>query len=106
MTRIISKPTEGIITVDLGHKSVGSENPMANRIRFLNLDNYEAYKHSEEHLMIKVKNWDALTVGDVLYGVPFHVCPSVALHDEAHIVKSNKWVENWEVVARRRKILI
>jgi len=106
MTRIISKPTEGIITVDLGHKSVGSENPMHKRVQFLNLTDYENYSHSEEHLMIKVKNWDVLKVGDVLYGVPYHVCPSVALHDEAYIIRDNGWVENWEVVARRRRISV
>lgn len=106
MTRIISKPIEGIITVDLGHKAVGSENPMPNRIRFLNLSDYEAYKHSEEHLMVKVKNWDKLAVGDVLYGIPYHVCPSVALHEEAHVIKDNKWKENWQVIARKRKISI
>ncbi len=106
MTRIISKPTEGIITVDLGHKAVGSENPMSKRIRFLNLAHYEAYKHSEEHLMVKVKNWSALKVGDVLYGIPYHVCPSVALHEEAHVIENNKWEKNWEVVARKRKISV
>jgi len=106
MTRIISKPTKGIITVDLGHKAVGSENPMPNRIRFLNLTDYEAYKHSEEHLMVKVKNWSKLTVGDVLYGIPYHVCPSVALHEEAYIIRENKWEENWQVVARKRKMFV
>jgi D-serine deaminase-like pyridoxal phosphate-dependent protein len=106
LTRIISKPTPGIITVDLGHKSVAAENPITNRIRFLNLDGYEPYKHSEEHLMIKVKNWEALKVGDILYGVPYHVCPSVALHDEAFIIKNNSWVDNWNILARRRKITI
>ncbi|MFK7981586.1 MAG: D-TA family PLP-dependent enzyme [Saprospiraceae bacterium] len=106
MTRIISKPTEGIITVDLGHKSVGSENPMHKRVQFLNLSDYENYSHSEEHLMIKVKNWAALQVGDVLYGVPYHVCPSVALHDEACVIREHEWVENWEVVARRRRLTV
>ncbi|MEM6318290.1 MAG: D-TA family PLP-dependent enzyme [Bacteroidota bacterium] len=104
ISRIISKPTKGIITVDLGHKSVGAENPIHNRIRWLNLTNYEAYKHSEEHLMLKVDNWENLSIGQVLYGVPFHVCPSVALHEEAHIIRENEWTENWQVVARKRKL--
>lgn len=106
ITRIISKLAKGIITVDLGHKSVGSENPMDKRIQFLNLTEYENYSHSEEHLMIKVKNWTDLSVGDVLYGVPYHVCPSVALHDEACVIRGNTWVENWEVVARRRRLTV
>lgn len=106
VTRIISKPTAGIITVDLGHKAVAGENPMHNRVRFLNLKDYEPYKHSEEHLMIKVKNWEQLSVGDVLYGVPFHVCPSVALHEEGHVIRKNEWVESWKVAARNRKISV
>lgn len=106
MTRVISKPAKGIITVDLGHKSVSAENPIQNRIRFLNLSNYEPYKHSEEHLMIKVADWDSVSVGQVLYGIPFHVCPSVALHDEAHIIENNKWGKNWEVRARKRRLTV
>ncbi|MEM1124964.1 MAG: D-TA family PLP-dependent enzyme [Bacteroidota bacterium] len=106
VTRIISKPTEGIVTVDLGHKSVAGENPMHHRVRFLNLKNYEAYKHSEEHLMLKVDNWEDLTVGDVLYGIPFHVCPTVALHEEVHVIRNHVWEGNWSVVARKRKISV
>ena len=106
MTRVISKPTEGIITLDLGHKSVASENPLAKRIHFLNMEEYEAIGHSEEHLVLKVANWKDITVGDVFYGVPYHVCPSVALHEEAHVVRRGRWVENWEVVARKRRISV
>ncbi len=106
LTRVISKPTQGIVTMDLGHKAVGSENPIGKRIHFLNLEGYEVYKHSEEHLVVKVSNWEDIRVGEVFYGVPHHVCPSVALHEEAHIIRDNEWVENWEVIARKRKITI
>ena len=106
LTRIISKPSPGIVTVDLGHKAVGSENPMDKRVYFLNLEGYTAYKHSEEHLMLKVVDWDALSVGDVLYGIPHHVCPSVALHDEACVIVNNRWTDIWKVVARKRKITV
>lgn len=106
MTRVISKPTEGIITLDLGHKSVGSENPLSKRIHFLNLDNYEAIGHSEEHLVLRVSDWDKIGVGDVFYGVPYHVCPSVALHEEAQVVRNNMVEETWSVVARKRKISV
>ena len=106
MTRVISKPTEGIITLDLGHKAVGSENPLSKRIHFLNLEDYEAIGHSEEHLVLRVQNWDAIRVGDVFYGVPYHVCPSVALHEEAQVVRNNQVTETWAVVARKRKISV
>lgn len=104
MTRVISKPTEGVITLDLGHKSVASENMLAKRIHFLNLTDYEATGHSEEHLVLRVKNWNTIKIGDVFYGVPYHVCPSVALHEEAQVVRNNVAIETWNVVARKRRI--
>ena len=106
MTRVISKPTEGIITLDLGHKSVASEKVLAKRIHFLNLTDYEATGHSEEHLVLRVKNWDSIKVGDVFYGVPYHVCPSVALHEDAQVVRNNMAAGTWNVVARKRRISI
>ena len=104
MTRVISKPTEGVITLDLGHKSVASEKVLAKRIHFLNLTDYEATGHSEEHLVLRVKDWHNIKVGDVFYGVPYHVCPSVALHEEAQVMRDNVAVETWQVVARKRRI--
>jgi len=35
-----------------------------------------------------------------------HICPTVALYDNALIVNNNKVVDEWEVVARKRKITI
>ena len=106
LTRVISKPQAGIITTDLGHKSVGSENSLEQRIKFLNLSDAEPISQSEEHLVLKVKDWSAAHVGDVLYGIPFHVCPSVALYDEANVIRHNEKTEIWNVVARKRKITV
>ena len=106
MTRIISKPAPGLITTDLGHKSVAAENPISKRIFFLNLENYEVKSQSEEHLVVEVKDWENFHVGDVLYGVPYHICPTVALYDEAVIVENGNVVDNWNVTARKKKISI
>jgi D-serine deaminase-like pyridoxal phosphate-dependent protein len=103
-TRIISKPTEGIVTIDLGHKSVSAENPINQRVKFLNLNNYELLSQSEEHGVLSVKNWKDLKVGDVLYGVPFHICPTVNLHDYVSVIKNNRKIDDWEISARKRKI--
>lgn len=104
VTRIISKPTEGIVTVDLGHKSVASENPIDKRVKFLNLDNYELLSQSEEHGVIKVANWGELKIGDVLYGLPYHICPTINLHDEVSLIESGEKTDTWEITARRRKL--
>jgi D-serine deaminase-like pyridoxal phosphate-dependent protein len=106
ITRVISKPAEGIITTDLGHKSVAAENAIAKRIFFLNLKDYEVKSQSEEHLVIEVKDADKIKVGDILYGVPYHICPTVALYDEANIIEDGKLTDQWKIEARRKKITI
>jgi D-serine deaminase-like pyridoxal phosphate-dependent protein len=106
ITRIISKPAPGLITTDLGHKSVAAENPISKRIFFLNLENYVVKSQSEEHLVVEVKEWQKLHVGDVLYGVPYHICPTVALYDEANVVQDGDVIDKWNVVARKKKITI
>ncbi len=106
LTRVISKPAPGLITTDLGHKSVAAENPISKRIFFLNLENYEVKSQSEEHLVVIVKDWENIHVGDVLYGIPYHICPTVALYDEAVIVENGNVVDKWNVVARKKMITI
>lgn len=106
ITRVISKPTQGIVTIDLGHKAVAAENPIHQRVKFLNLDHYELMSQSEEHGVLRVKNWDELNVGDTLYGVPYHICPTVNLHDEVSVIKNHKKVTSWEITARKRKLEI
>lgn len=106
LTRVISKPAENIITIDMGHKAVAAENPIDKRIYFLNLTDYELLSQSEEHGVLKVKDWDALQVGDVLYGVPYHICPTVNLYEEAQVVEKGRVTDTWQVLARRRKISV
>lgn len=104
--RVISKPTAGIVTIDLGHKAVAAENSIDKRIRFLNLSDYELRSQSEEHGVLSVKNWNKISVGDVFYGVPYHVCPSVNLYEEMGVVENAEVKKYWQVVARKRKITI
>lgn len=105
LTRVISKNTPGQLTTDLGHKSVAAENSITHRVSFLNLDHYEVYAQSEEHLVIKVQETDRqrLQIGDVLYGVPYHICPSVALYEAAQAVEDGKVTAQWPVEARNRQ---
>jgi D-serine deaminase-like pyridoxal phosphate-dependent protein len=106
LTRVISKPQKGIITVDMGHKAVSAENPIDKRIRFLNLENYELLSQSEEHGVIKVADWEGIKVGDVLYGVPYHVCPTVNAYDEAYVIEDNQVKDRWQILGRRRRITV
>jgi 3-hydroxy-D-aspartate aldolase len=108
LTRIISKPMPGRMTTDLGHKAVAAENPLNKRIIFLNLTDYEIAGQSEEHLVIEVPEsvWQQHQVGDVLYGIPYHICPTVALYEEAQVIKDGEQIDTWQIMARKRKISV
>jgi D-serine deaminase-like pyridoxal phosphate-dependent protein len=105
ITRVISLPAENTVCVDLGHKAIAAENPIGNRVFFLNAPELQPIGHSEEHMVFTTsgKNYK---VGDVLYGVPYHVCPTVALHDVVNVAVDHRVSERWATLARKRKITI
>lgn len=104
VTRIISIVDEHTITTDLGYKAVASENPLSFRVHFLNLESAVPVSHSEEHLSVRVPDTSSLNVGDVLYGIPIHICPTVAMYNEALVVEDNEVSEIWKISARARSI--
>jgi D-serine deaminase-like pyridoxal phosphate-dependent protein len=57
-------------------------------------------------MVFKVTSGKKYSVGDVLYGIPFHICPTVALHDVAHSVVNHQVKEQWRTQARTRKITV
>jgi D-serine deaminase-like pyridoxal phosphate-dependent protein len=105
ITRIISIVDAKTITVDLGHKSVAAENPQP-RVHFLNAPDAVPKSHSEEHLVLTVPDSRKYTIGDVLYGVPQHICPTVALYERASVVEKNEIVDEWKVSARDKKVTL
>ncbi|MGS2763296.1 D-TA family PLP-dependent enzyme [Sinomicrobium sp. M5D2P9] len=106
VSRVISKPAKGIVSIDLGHKAVAAENPIDRRVKFLNLSGYELLSQSEEHGILRVDDWENISVGDVLYGIPYHVCPTINLHDEIPVIRNGKKSDVWEITARKRRITI
>ena len=106
VTRIISKPDDQTICIDLGHKSIASENPITQRVYLLNARDLQPIGHSEEHMVFRTEGNQPCEVGDVLYGVPLHICPTVALYEEASICRENIVGETWPILARKRKISI
>jgi D-serine deaminase-like pyridoxal phosphate-dependent protein len=106
VSRVISLPAPGKICTDLGHKSVAAENEITRRVFFLNAEDIQPVSQSEEHLVAEVPPGHSHEVGDILYGLPFHVCPTVALYERAIVVENNNAVDEWRVVARDRKITV
>lgn len=104
LTRVISIPASNKICLDLGHKSVAAENPIDKRVVFPSHPHVRPVSQSEEHLVLEVEGENTFKVGDLLLGIPYHVCPTVALHEFLHEVKKEEVTGSWEVIARKRRI--
>jgi D-serine deaminase-like pyridoxal phosphate-dependent protein len=104
-TRIISKPSGNMICIDLGHKAVASEMPQP-RVFLPEIENYEIISHNEEHMVFKTKEAKEMKIGDVLYCIPYHICPTVDRFDVVSIVRNGMAAEKWKVEARKREITV
>ncbi len=104
--RIISMPSATTLTVDIGHKSISSEYEIARRVRFLNAPDLAAVSHSEEHMVVRVPENHTYQIGDVLYGLPGHVCPTCALYEHAVVIENQMGNKTWKTIARNRVITI
>jgi D-serine deaminase-like pyridoxal phosphate-dependent protein len=104
VTRVISLPNETTVTADLGHKSVAAENTIDHRVQLLNAPGTVVTGQSEEHLVLKVNEGHSYKPGDVLYGLPYHICPTVALYERAFIVDDGEVRGEWKIVARDRRV--
>jgi len=106
ISRIISLPDETKVSLDLGHKAVAAENELTKRVSFLNAPDAKIISQSEEHLVLEMAKGHGFKIGDVLYGLPIHICPTVALYDRAATVIDYKITGEWAIVSRNRKINI
>lgn len=105
LCRVISIPASDLICIDLGHKSVASENPLP-RVYFLNAREALPVAHSEEHLVLRVPDAGIFHPGDILYGIPWHICPTVSLYEKMWVVEKERVAGSWNILARNRQITI
>jgi D-serine deaminase-like pyridoxal phosphate-dependent protein len=106
VSRVISLPDATKVCLDVGHKSVSAENELIKRIWFLNAPDLKPIGQSEEHLVMEAGEGHGYKPGDVLYALPYHVCPTIALYERAITVENNTISGEWMNVARDRKINI
>ena len=85
LATIVSHPKSGIITCDAGHKSVSADAGVPT-CSVLGHSDWVPMKPSEEHLPIEAPEPTAAKLGDQLYLLPRHVCPTVNNFDEAVFV--------------------
>tara|TARA_R110000850_G_scaffold273357_4_gene409649 strand:- start:1240 stop:2349 length:1110 start_codon:yes stop_codon:yes gene_type:complete len=107
LARVISRPGNDLACLDLGHKAVSAENPLENRVRFQSFGNLEFVSQSEEHLVVRCTDSDRMLIGNDLIGIPYHVCPTVALHQRAHVVRDGAVTDEiWAIAARDRVLTL
>lgn len=105
LTRVVSKPAPNRLCLDLGHKAVASENPHP-RVIFPRLPEASFASHSEEHLVVETPAAGNWPVGGALLGVPWHVCPTVALYSEVTLIDKGRVCGAARVEGRARRISI
>ena len=66
----------------------------------------DAYTHVWWMSPTETPQADRYAVGDCLHGIPWHICPTVALHDEVVVVRNQRGGERWKVAARGRSLSI
>jgi D-serine deaminase-like pyridoxal phosphate-dependent protein len=105
-TRVVSRPTENRVTLDLGYKAVASDPPAGNRVIFPDLPDAKAVLQNEEHLVLETAEAERFQPGDELLAIPRHVCPTSALHKEVYVVSGGKVNGTWQVAARDRMLTV
>ncbi len=104
VSTVVSHPTPGRVTCDAGHKSVSADAGVPT-CTVLGRPELQPQKPSEEHLPIDVPEGAQMpAVGDYLYLVPRHVCPTVNNFDHALLIVDGKIAGVERVTARGREV--
>ncbi|HEY1188279.1 MAG TPA: D-TA family PLP-dependent enzyme [Gemmata sp.] len=106
VTRVVSRPTPNRVTLDLGNKAVAADPALEKRVTLLDFPEYKTVGHNEEHLIVETAGAAAYKPGDVVFALPGHICPTVALHNRALVAEGGKVVGQWEVASRVRMLTV
>jgi D-threonine aldolase len=106
VTRVISLPAADKICLDLGHKSVAAENEISCRVFFLNAPELQPISQSEEHLIVAAPETHTYKTGSIVYALPFHICPTVALYEKVFTCENGTITGSWQNIARNRTLTI
>ena len=106
LTRVISRPADDLMTLDLGYKACAADRPAGRRLFFPELPDAEEALQNEEHLVLRTPLAKDFEPGDALLAVARHACPTSAMYQHAYVIRNGKQVGLWNVVARDRQLTI
>lgn len=103
IARVVSRPRKGVVTCDAGHKAVSADSGVPTCV-VVGHPELTPLSPSEEHLPMAVAG-DAAgpEVGEALYLLPRHVCPTVNNFDCALLVRKGRIEAVEKVTARGRE---
>lgn len=105
MTRVVSKPGENQICIDLGYKAIASEME-APAALFPQIPDAVIEVHSEEHMVISTSSASDWQIGNPIFAIPYHICPSIGLHHKAMAIEAGQYKAFWQMPARDRFYLL
>ena len=99
--RCISR-RDGSITIDVGSKAIAPDSAPEERGVVMGNAGWKPTAQSEEHWVLEGSG--ELALGEAVLVVPSHVCPTVALHEEALVIdERGVIVDRWMINARGRR---
>jgi len=103
LTRVVSRPQRDVVTCDAGHKAVSADAGVPTCVVVAHPE-LTPLSPSEEHLPLAVTGGaTGPEVGEALYLLPRHVCPTVNNFDSALLVRNGKVEAVERVTARGRE---
>ncbi len=106
ISRVISSTKEGDFTLDCGYKSIAAD-PPGSRGLILGYEEAQQRFQCEEHWAFRMpQGKKGPKVGELVYILPTHICPTTALYPYAHVAKEGRVIGTWLVTARNRRITI
>jgi D-serine deaminase-like pyridoxal phosphate-dependent protein len=103
LTQVVSRPHAGIVTCDAGHKAVSADAGVPTCV-VVGHPELVPLGPSEEHLPMALEGGTTgPQVGDALFLLPRHVCPTVNNFDSALLVRDGHIASEEKVSARGRE---
>ncbi|MFO0956619.1 MAG: D-TA family PLP-dependent enzyme [Isosphaeraceae bacterium] len=106
LTRVVSRPGPNRLCFDCGSKSIAADPPAERRVALPDLPGAIFRGQSEEHYVVEVDPETAgrFPPGTPTMALPWHICPTSALHRTALVVEDGAVVDHWDVTARDRML--
>lgn len=108
LTRVVSHPRAGLFTLDLGSKGIAAD-PKGARGVIVGLEDAAPVAQSEEHWVFAMAEGcekERPSIGEVLYVIPTHICPTSALYPSILVAEDGQLVDEWLVTARNRRLTV